>query len=153
MKKSKKNNKGFSLVELIVVVLILGILAVAVTPQIMTWIDKSHVAKDESYAGTASSAIEAVALDFIGQGRQDEIALSAKIVDGDIMCYPNDDLTGTVFAETDEDSFGYAVNAAFADGDKCSAPSQNSMDYFVVTITVNETLKTVSVETVATESN
>ena len=51
----KKNNKGFSLAELIVVVLILGILAVAVTPQIMNWVNKSKVGKDEMYAGNIAT--------------------------------------------------------------------------------------------------
>lgn len=145
MKKSKKNNKGFSLVELIVVVLILGILAVAVTPQIMTWIDKSHVAKDESYAGTASSAIEAVALEFIGQGKQDEIADTIWIADKSLKCYD-----GTNDITTKD--FGKAVVAAFADKDKCTKPSQNSMKSFYVTINVNSTNKTVSVSTVATSA-
>lgn len=62
----KKNNKGFSLVELIVVVLILGILAVAVTPQIMNWIDKSKENKDLSYAGSVATAAESVALEYYG---------------------------------------------------------------------------------------
>lgn len=145
MKKSKKNNKGFSLVELIVVVLILGILAVAVTPQIMTWIDKSHVAKDESYAGTASSAVEAVALEFIGKGEQDKIAAEIFILDNDFTCY---DAAGNTLPATDE--FVKAIDAAFAEGDKCSEPSQNSMNAFYVDITVNTTNKTVSVVTVAT---
>ena len=146
MKKSKKNNKGFSLVELIVVVLILGILAVAVTPQIMTWIDKSHKAKDDSYAGTVSAAIESVGLEWIGKGKQDEIAAVAKISDGSIECFEAD---GTTAANGD---FEDAVKAAFANGDKCTSPSQNSMDIFLVTITVDETTKTVNVVTVATES-
>lgn len=66
MKKLKKENKGFSLVELIVVVLILGILAVAVTPQIMNWIDKSKKNKDLSYAGSVATATESVALEYFG---------------------------------------------------------------------------------------
>lgn len=66
MKKLKKENKGFSLVELIVVVLILGILAVAVTPQIMNWIDKSKDNKDLSYAGSVATAVESVALEYYG---------------------------------------------------------------------------------------
>ena len=147
MKKSKKNNKGFSLVELIVVVLILGILAVAVTPQIMTWIDKSHKAKDDSYAGTASSAIEAVALEYIGMGKQNEISQSLKIVEGSVT-----EVSGPADGTSSSADFVDAVEAAFANGDKCSDPSQNSMDYFLVTIEVDETTKTVSVETVATES-
>ena len=42
----KKNNKGFSLVELIVVVLIMAIVAVALAPQIMKWVQNSRIATD-----------------------------------------------------------------------------------------------------------
>ena len=39
-------NKGFSLVELIVVVLIMAIIAVALAPQILKWVDNSRVSAD-----------------------------------------------------------------------------------------------------------
>lgn len=48
MKKTKKNNKGFSLVELIVVVLIMAIIAVALAPQVMKWVGRSRVSNDIS---------------------------------------------------------------------------------------------------------
>lgn len=140
----KKNNKGFSLVELIVVVLILGILAVAVTPQIMTWIDKSHAAKDESYAGTVSSAIEAVALEYIGEGKQDEISPYVKITSGDLACYKADKTTA------DPGNFENSVDEVFG-ATKCVEPSQNDLDFFWVAIEINSTNKTVSVTTVATK--
>ena len=44
----KKNNKGFSLVELIVVVLIMGILAVALTPQVLKWVKNARIANDRT---------------------------------------------------------------------------------------------------------
>ncbi len=46
-KVMKKDNKGFSLVELIVVVLIMGILAVALTPQVMKWVNNSRLSADK----------------------------------------------------------------------------------------------------------
>lgn len=61
----KKNNKGFSLVELIVVVLILGILAVAVTPQIMNWVDKSKVNTDNTTVESIEVAAQAAVLEFM----------------------------------------------------------------------------------------
>ena len=46
----KMNNKGFSLVELIVVVLIMAIIAVALAPQVMKWVENSRKSNDiEAY--------------------------------------------------------------------------------------------------------
>ncbi len=47
MEKTKKNNKGFSLVELIVVVLIMAIIAVSLAPQVMKWVNNSRIATDK----------------------------------------------------------------------------------------------------------
>lgn len=59
MKKlTKKNNKGFSLVELIVVVLIMAIIAVALAPQVTKWVEKSRIAKDAQNYDTIVSALQ-----------------------------------------------------------------------------------------------
>ena len=53
----KMNNKGFSLVELIVVVLIMAIIAVALAPQVMKWVENSRKSTDvQNY----DSVVEAV---------------------------------------------------------------------------------------------
>ncbi len=65
--KKTKNNKGFSLVELIVVVLILGILAVAVTPQVMKWVGKSKISADKDSANALKSAITTALADWQAQ--------------------------------------------------------------------------------------
>ena len=64
----KKNNKGFSLVELIVVVLIMGIIAVALAPQVMKWVGTSRTNSDSNNAKTIKSAVQAAVADFQGQG-------------------------------------------------------------------------------------
>jgi len=46
MKNLRKDNKGFSLVELIVVVLIMAIIAVALAPQILKWVNNSRISSD-----------------------------------------------------------------------------------------------------------
>ena len=46
MKKMRKNNKGFSLVELIVVIAIMAILAVTLAPRLSQYVEKSRKAAD-----------------------------------------------------------------------------------------------------------
>ena len=52
----KRNNKGFSLVELIVVILIMAIIAVALAPQVMKWVENSRIAKDMNTRAELESA-------------------------------------------------------------------------------------------------
>ena len=62
MKRTKKNNKGFSLVELIVVVLIMAIIAVALAPQVMKWVNESRISADAStYDSVVAAAQDALA--------------------------------------------------------------------------------------------
>ena len=52
----KMNNKGFSLVELIVVVLIMAIIAVALAPQVMRWVENSRKSNDiEAYSSLVNA--------------------------------------------------------------------------------------------------
>jgi len=125
----KKNNKGFSLAELIVVVLILGILAVAVTPQVMNWIDKSKVAKDKNYAGTVATAVESVALEYVGLGKATDITTSLTLNDSGIS-------ETTDFADDVEEMIGTG---------KCKKPEQANMTHYAITVTVTDG-KTVAVD-------
>ncbi len=58
----KKNNLGFSLIELIVVVLIMAIVAVALAPQVMKWVENSRIANDlETRSTIENNCILAIA--------------------------------------------------------------------------------------------
>ena len=57
-KMKKKNNKGFSLIELIVVVLIMAVIAVALAPQVMKWFGESQDSVDANNAATIESSIQ-----------------------------------------------------------------------------------------------
>lgn len=54
----KKNNKGFTLVELIVVIAILGVLMAVLVPQYIQYVDKSRQSADEAAIGEVAHAIE-----------------------------------------------------------------------------------------------
>ena len=60
----KNKNKGFSLVELIVVVLIMAIIAVSMAPQVMKWVDKSRQAKDVSNYDALYAAAQIAATEY-----------------------------------------------------------------------------------------
>lgn len=48
MKKENMNNKGFSLVELIIVIAIMAILIVVLAPQYLKYVEKSRVSSDQT---------------------------------------------------------------------------------------------------------
>jgi len=52
MRNKMTDNKGFSLVEMVVVVLIIAILAVALAPQVIKWLEHSRNATDEQTKNT-----------------------------------------------------------------------------------------------------
>ena len=54
----KTNNKGFSLVELIVVIAIMAILAAVAIPTFSAFINKANVASDDSYVADIKYACE-----------------------------------------------------------------------------------------------
>jgi len=54
----KQYNKGFSLVELIVVVLIMAIVAVALAPQVVKWVNNSKISTDVQTRNTIKEQCE-----------------------------------------------------------------------------------------------
>lgn len=68
MKKTGKKNKGFSLVELIVVVLIIGVIGIALAPQVMKWVDTSKTNTDVNNAESLQSSVQAALADWQNDG-------------------------------------------------------------------------------------
>lgn len=59
----KKDNKGFSLVELIIVIAIMAILVVVVAPQYLKYVEKSRISVDQDNAGEIGRAMQIYAAD------------------------------------------------------------------------------------------
>lgn len=63
MRKERMNNKGFSLVELIIVIAIMAILIVVLAPQYLRYVERSRNSTDLQNARTIMTAVETWAAD------------------------------------------------------------------------------------------
>ena len=63
MKKFRKSNKGFTLVELIIVIAIIAILTVVAAPQYIKYVDKARLGKDQNEAASLQTLVEAYVID------------------------------------------------------------------------------------------
>lgn len=86
MKGIRRNNKGFSLVELVVVVLIMAIVAVALAPQVVKWVENSRISSDLE---TRTSIEKACQLAVTNEEIFEEVKA------GDHMIYITKDDSGT----------------------------------------------------------
>lgn len=58
MKKERMNNKGFSLVELIIVIAIMAVLVVVLAPQFLKYVEKGRVSTDKDNAAAIATALQ-----------------------------------------------------------------------------------------------
>lgn len=63
MKKENMNDKGFSLVELIIVIAIMAILIVVLAPQYLKYVEKSRVSSDQTTIVEYINAMQVIAAD------------------------------------------------------------------------------------------
>lgn len=118
----KKNNKGFSLVELIVVVLIMAIIATALTLAVTKYVAKSKKASDVNTKGELIAAAQTAVTDFIGNGGT---ITSNFTINTNAMATAGDSVStdfGTIFRT--------------AAGSDNVFSKVNSANWFVVTVTV-----------------
>lgn len=79
----EKENNGFSLVELIVVVLIIAIIAVALAPQVMKYVRTASINTDLNNAGNIKSAALAGAAYYVASGHDLDSAKTISVKAGE----------------------------------------------------------------------
>lgn len=109
----KKSNKGFSLVELIIVIAIMAILAAAIAPALIRYIDKSRKADDVQFFGQINTAASAAL------ANEDAYeAVAANIGTTNAVWTGTFDDTGAVTNPSDSDEFVKEVNSTVGTGNK-----------------------------------
>ena len=82
-----KNNKGFTLIELIMVTIILGILAAVAVPRYMGTVSQAEAAAEKAVIDALKAAVENYATqEFLEKGRYDYPANPFDLVDVDGYC-------------------------------------------------------------------
>ena len=75
-----KNNKGFSLVELIIVIAIMAILVGVMAPQLIKYIEKTNVSADTQLADSVKTAITTTIMDpAVINKHGDQVASAQKV--------------------------------------------------------------------------
>ena len=135
-----KNNKGFSLVELIVVIAIMAILAAVAIPTFATFITKANMASDVSFINDLTHAAELAHTASGDDVTGVQVAIDANgAITG--ATYMVDDVTVTIsYDETDK-----KWEAEATKGEEEITAVQNAANDTIATIDWTYTFKTVKV--------
>lgn len=145
MKKKEEKNKGFSLVELIVVIAIMAILAIVIAPQVMKYIGQSRSSVDATNIALYKTAVNTALADenaykeVVASTADIVIVVTAPATAGDP---PTVTYTGVA------NSGAFAVELKEVLGETYPIPKQSGYNRFEINIDVDTTEKTAGAVTV-----
>lgn len=122
MKKENMNNKGFSLVELIIVIAIMAILIVVLAPQYLKYVEKSRVSSDQTTVVEFINAMQVLAAD-------PDVTLTAPASGGGVSTYTVTSATGADAITVSSDLQTLLVNQGILDADTAKGGKLQSTAY------------------------
>lgn len=130
-KQKRKNNKGFSLVELIIVIAIMAILAGILAPQFVKYVNRGKVSTDIQNAQQIASAIAVYYADNAGTAKDENFVAvkeGAALTDGTKV---EDLLNGLPTVKAENGMFAFSiqdgkVTVAVVDTTATSMPASDS---------------------------
>lgn len=87
LRRLRKDQKGFTLMEIVIVIVILGILALLAIPRLLGFTDQAKIANDKEYAAVVGRAAELYAASHdgvitpVGSGTVVDVLTGADLVD------------------------------------------------------------------------
>jgi len=139
----KKTNRGFSLVELIIVIAIMAILAAAIAPALIRYIDKSRRADDVTAAGTVLTGVQTAMAD------EDCYSEIAKATSGQIICSVKGGKKGSVTVTAIGDNLKSEMSSTLAGGADIKYTKDKAAYY---NVTVNGEVLSVYIGTAANKT-
>ncbi len=137
MKKEKMNDKGFSLVELIIVIAIMAVLVVVLAPQYLKYVERSRNSTDASNATSMATACQVWAADPDAGDANASGATTTAFKDGDVFVITVDKTKGEITG-TGKDAATSALKEAAIDIDTTKCKSKTSWNKYTITGTVQK---------------
>ena len=130
--RAKKNNKGFSLVELIIVIAIMAILTALLAPQFLKYVERSREAADATNVQTLVRALEIACLDYTSQAEYQKTGVGVYIAAGGNATYSADGFFGGInpsLVAYIEEAFGLKAGTNGAASNQIRLPELKSKKY------------------------
>lgn len=144
--KTKNDNRGFSLVELIIVISIMAILIAVMAPMFIRYVERSRIAVDVNAVGSMARALKAVATDaaVISTGEAIELVwetgkggiITVNILEIDFSLYPAD---GSVKSRTQNTDYQNSLTELIGTAVEAKSSTLSGDSNTKVTITVADT--------------